>query len=271
MAMDGIIAAKGRFFARLARTAEDLAAAQRLRHEVFMDEGSASPAPDGHDRDSFDENCDHLLVWRCRDGKYSEDRAPDDKDLAGTCRLIGPSAEGRPPRYYSSSEYDLLPLLERKRDLKFLELGRSCVRVDLRAEPVAELLWQGIWNYVRRHCFDVMIGCASFAGTDPETHADSLTYLAHQAQAPEDWRVSALPDRYVEMRRKPMSVIDGRAALRALPPLIKGYVKLGCHVGEGAVIDYAFNTTDVLILLPVAVINPRYFAHFGNPGVAPLN
>ena len=110
-----------------------------------------------------------------------------------------------------------------------------------------------------------MMGCASFDGTDPDTHADALTYLAHKARAPEDWRVHALPDRHVEMARKPIEEVDQRSAMRALPPLIKGYVRLGCHVGEGAVIDHDFNTTDVLIVLPVASINPRYFAHFGAP------
>jgi L-ornithine Nalpha-acyltransferase len=70
---------------------------------------------------------------------------------------------------------------------------------------------------------------------------------------------------YIEMRSKDVGTFDQRRAMLSLPPLIKGYLRLGCYVGEGAVIDHAFNTTDVLIILPVSKINPRYFAHFGAP------
>lgn len=261
-----ILAEKNGFAARLARSSDDVAAAQRLRHRVFMEEGTAQTAanPQGRDADRYDDVCDHLMVVRkgeARDPAF----AVEGGDLVGTYRLIRQDAAGRANGFYTSAEYDLAPLLERKQGLTFLELGRSCVRADMRDQPVAELLWQGIWNYVRKHRIDVMMGCASFDGTNPDDHAEALTFLAHKAAAPDDWRVAALPDRYVEMRRKPLDAIDARNAMRALPPLIKGYVRLGCHVGEGAVIDHAFNSTDVLILLPVAAINPRYFAHFGAP------
>jgi putative hemolysin len=110
----------------------------------------------------------------------------------------------------------------------------------------------------------VMLGCASLEGTDPAAHALALSFLA-QAAAPPEWRVRAQPDRFVEMRRIPRSDIDQRRALRDVPPLIKGYLRLGCYIGEGAVIDPQFNTIDVLIILPVSAINPRYFTHFGQP------
>ncbi len=148
-------------------------------------------------------------------------------------------------------------------DLRFLELGRSCVLKPFRTKPVVELLWQGIWNYVRAHDLQVMIGCASLEGTDPELHAEALSFLAHTARSPETGASGQLPDRYVEMNRMPHAAIDHKRALRALPPLIKGYLRLGCYIGDGAVIDHQFNTIDVLIVLPVAAINPRYFAHFG--------
>ena len=261
-----ILAEKGSFVARLAASADDVAAAQRLRHRVFVEEGNVPAAADngGRDADRYDEVCDHLLVVR-KGPVLNPDLAVSDGDLVGTYRLIRQTAAARANGFYTAAEFDLAPLLERKHGLAFLELGRSCVRADMRDQPVAELLWQGIWNYVRQHRIDVMMGCASFDGTNPEEHAEALTWLAHKAVAPDDWRVTALPERYVEMRRRPIDTIDGRSAMRALPPLIKGYVRLGCHVGEGAVIDHDFNTTDVLIVLPVAAINPRYFAYFGAP------
>ncbi|MFN9959725.1 MAG: ornithine--acyl-ACP N-acyltransferase OlsB, partial [bacterium] len=111
---------------------------------------------------------------------------------------------------------------------------------------------------------DVMLGCASLEGTDPDAHAFALSFLADMA-APPEWKVRALPSRYVDMRRISPETIDKRRALTVIPPLIKGYLRLGCYIGDGAVIDRQFNTIDVLIILPVSVINPRYFAHFGQP------
>jgi putative hemolysin len=269
--MPQVLASKASLVARLAQSPADVAAAQRLRHRVFMEEGSATTARNGEGRDSdrYDAVCDHLLVIRT--GANGEPGfAVEDGDLVGTYRLIREAAADNADGFYTSGEYDIAPLLARKRGLSFLELGRSCVRADMRDQPVAELLWQGIWNYVRAHRIDVMMGCASFDGTDPDAHAEALTWLAHNAKAPEDWHVAALPGRYVNMRRRPIESIDPRAAMRSLPPLIKGYVRLGCHVGEGAVIDHDFNTTDVLIVLPVAAINPRYFAYFGEPAATSL-
>ena len=110
-----------------------------------------------------------------------------------------------------------------------------------------------------------MIGCASFEGTNTHDYATALSFLAQNASAPPEWQVRALPDRYVEMNQIDSSMINPKDALRRLPPLIKGYLRLGCYIGEGAVVDKQFNTIDVLIILPVSAINERYFAHFGQP------
>jgi putative hemolysin len=63
----------------------------------------------------------------------------------------------------------------------------------------------------------------------------------------------------------PKDKVDLKQALKAMPPLIKGYLRLGAFVGNGAVIDRQFGTTDVMIVLPVEKIDPRYFEHFGAP------
>jgi putative hemolysin len=110
-----------------------------------------------------------------------------------------------------------------------------------------------------------MFGCASLEGTDPAELALPLSFLHHFARAPEDWTARALPRRAVSMDRIAPEAIDRKAAWRQLPPLIKGYLRLGAFVGEGAVVDHQFGTTDVLIVLPVAGINARYIQHFG-PG-----
>jgi putative hemolysin len=107
-----------------------------------------------------------------------------------------------------------------------------------------------------------MIGVASLEGTEPEEVALPLSFLHHSARAPEEWDVSAVPSRYVAMDILPRDQIDMRKAMRSLPPLIKGYLRLGAYIGDGAVIDHQFGTTDVAIILPVANISERYQAHF---------
>jgi putative hemolysin len=146
--------------------------------------------------------------------------------------------------------------------LQFLELGRSCVLAPYRNKRTVELLWHGISGYLQQHPTDVMIGCASLDGTDPKQLAIPLSFLHHYARAPEEWRARALPERYVEMNRLSKETIDPKAALRIVPPLIKGYLRLGAYIGDGAVVDYEFGTTDVLIVLPVSVISARYLHHF---------
>ncbi len=134
-----------------------------------------------------------------------------------------------------------------------------------RTRRTVELLWQGLWNYIREHGVDVMLGCASFSGTDPRQHAMALSFLHHNALAPPEWRVRAHERLRVDMNMMPAYEIDHRAVLRALPPLIKGYLKPGAYVGDGAVIDHQFGTMDILMILPVEDINERYFAQFGAP------
>lgn len=216
------------------------------------------------DGDRFDDICDHLVVVRAGPAATGEAIRLGDGELIGTYRLLRQEVAERHGGFYSASEFDIAPLVSAHAGLRFLELGRSCVLKPYRTKPVVELLWQGIWNYVRHHRMDVMFGCASLEGTNPADHEQSLSFLAG-VRAPVEWNVRARPEHHVEMQRLPADRIDQRRALRQLPPLIKGYLRLGCYIGEGAVIDRQFNTIDVLIVLPVSAINPRYFAHFGAP------
>ena len=243
---------------RLAGSALDMRRAQRLRYAVFYGEMSAAPGPIHHftqrDADAFDAICDHLLVF---------DNAEPGGTLVATCRLLRQDVAERHRGFYTAGEYRLGELIARHRDLAFLELGRSCVSRAYRGRRTVELLWHGIWRYVLRHRFDVLVGCASFDGTDPDALAVPLSYLHHYVSAPEPWRLVAEPRRYVEMNRLPRKAVDVRSALACLPPLIKGYLRLGAHVGQGAVVDRKFGTTDVAVVLPVAAINTRYIQHFG--------
>ncbi len=263
---------QGTLLVRLATTAAEIEAAQRLRYQVFYEELQATPdavaRATQRDQDRFDEVCDHLLVVQATPTSLPGAVIVSDGELVGTYRLLRQDIADANFGFYTQGEFDIASLIQRKPGLRFLELGRSCVLKPHRSKPVVELLWQGIWDYVRLHKMDVMLGCASLEGTDPRVHADVLSFLATHAAAAAEWQVSAHTVRRVDMKMLPVESFDAKRALARLPPLIKGYLRLGCAIGDGAVVDQQFNTTDVLIILPVSQINPRYFERFGKPDTA---
>ena len=248
---------------RLAQTAAEVRQAQKLRYRVFYQEGPAIPNPGRlfarRDIDGYDAICDHLLVL---DHAASDRQNANRPAVVGTYRLLRQPLAEEYGGFYTAGEFDIGALIARHRNLQFLELGRSCVLAPYRNKRTVELLWYGIHVYFLQNRTDVMIGCASLDGTEPKQLALPLSFLHHYARAPETWRARALPQRYVEMNRLSKEAIDPKAALRELPPLIKGYLRLGAYIGDGAVIDREFGTTDVLIVLPVAAIKDRYFEHF---------
>ena len=253
----------GNLEVRLAQTAAEVRQAQKLRYHVFYQEGSAIPNPGRlfarRDVDAYDAICDHLLVLdhAARDGQPGNRPA-----VVGTYRLLRQPLAEDYGGFYTAGEFEIGGLLARHPGLQFLELGRSCVLAPYRNKRTVELLWHGIHGYLLQNRCDVMIGCASLDGTEPKQLALPLSFLHHYARAPEAWQARALPLRYVEMNRMSKESIDPKAALRVLPPLIKGYLRLGAYIGDGAVVDHEFGTTDVLIVLPVSAIKQRYVEHF---------
>ena len=260
---DAVLGRLGSLEVRLAHSKSDVKRAQKLRYRVFYKNGTAiADAPTmlaRRDKDSFDKICDHLLVV----DHAAPLTASGKQKIAGTYRLLRQHVAEAHSGFYSNSEYDVDSLVARHQGLRFLELGRSCVLPPYRNKRTVELLWHGIWTYVLRNKIDAMLGCASLEGTDPDKLALPLSFLHHNALAPEEWRARALPSRYVEMNRMAKADINPKAALLSLPPLVKGYLRLGGFIGEGAVVDHQFGTTDVLVVLPVSVISPRYVEHFG--------
>ncbi|UFN47797.1 GNAT family N-acetyltransferase [Roseomonas sp. OT10] len=241
---------------RIAEHHWEITAAQVLRWRVFYDEMGAKPLPGatpGLDADEFDAVADHLLVVDHALGEGPE-------SVVGTYRLIRQEAAERLGRFYSAEEYDLSPLLAYPG--RVLELGRSCVGAGHRTRGSLQLLWRGIAAYVFRHQIEVMFGCASLPGTDLDALAAPLTYLATHHLAPPALRPRALPHRYEEMRRMDPAGLDARTALADLPPLVKGYLRLGGHVGDGAVVDRQFNTTDVCIVVKTDQVTEKYYRHY---------
>jgi L-ornithine Nalpha-acyltransferase len=254
--------ALGSLEVRLAHSRDEVRQAQRLRYRVFYEEGRArADLPTllaRRDVDGFDAVCDHLLV--IDHAAHSDSRKRP--EVVGTYRLLRQEEAQRHHGFYSEAEFAITPLMARHAQLNFLELGRSCVLAPYRNKRTLELLWRGIAAYAAVNRPDVMIGCASLDGTDPDSLALPLSFLHHFAGAPEPWRTPALPSRAVAMNRMRKEAIDRKLALQALPPLIKAYLRLGAYVGDGAVIDRQFGTTDVLIVLPMSRIKARYYEHF---------
>lgn len=231
---------------RLAASAAEVRAAQRLRYRVFYQEMGARPsahaARTGHDQDLLDDVCDHLLALA-------------GGEVVGTYRLIRRAAAARVGGFYSAREFDITPLANHRGEI--LELGRSCVDAAWRSRGAVQALWQGLATYVAEHRIDYLFGCASLPGTDVQRLAAPLAYLHENFLAPEDLRCRALPEHRVGVPAS-LAAFDERAAFRALPPLVKGYLWAGAWIGDGAVVDRPFNTTDVLVTLDANALTTRY-------------
>jgi putative hemolysin len=258
-----VLASWGALEVRLAETEAEVDAAQRLRYRIFYEEMNALPTPamraERRDFDRFDDFCDHLLVV---DRETLDDEGQP--QVVATYRMTRDIDARRAGGFYTAGEFDIAPLLSSvARGAKILELGRSCVLKSYRAKPAAmQLLWKGLAVYNERFSIELMFGCASFNGTDPDALALPLSYLHHFHAMPPNIPVRALPALAVDMNRMPRDAIDPKEALRALSPLIKGYVRAGALIGDGAVIDRQFSTIDVFIYLPLSSMRASYQSRF---------
>jgi putative hemolysin len=247
----------GNLGVRVATNQAEIEASMRLRYQVFYEEMGARPSAEAarsrSDTDAFDEVADHLVVVDHEIGEGAD-------AVVGTYRLIREEAAEKLGHFYSSDEYDISKILAypgRK-----LELGRSCVGREHRGRAAMQLLWRGIAAYVDLHRIELMFGCASLPGTDPEAIAAELSYLYANHLAPAEICPRALAARYVDMQRRDMATLDARRVLASLPPLMKGYLRLGGFVGDGAVIDTQFNTTDVAVVVMTELVTDKYTKHY---------
>lgn len=249
----------GRYAVRLAETDDDVAAAQRLRYRVFVEEMGAAATPEQRalrrEWDRFDSHFDHLIL-EDRDARPAE---PMDR-VAGVYRIMTKDMARRGLGFYGATEYDLAKLMDDPREA--LELGRSCVAAEHRGGPGMHLLWNGLANYVLDRDIAILFGVASFHGADPASLAQPLSHLHHHHLAPEDLRVRALPEAFQRMDLLPPEQVSRAEALRATPALIKAYLRLGGVVGEGAFVDRGFNTVDVCLLMDTARMVERYRAFY---------
>ncbi len=253
------------FEVRLAETPEDVEAAKALRYRVFYEEMSATPTPEMRARrldfDDFDDYCDHLLV-------IDRNRTNGSPGVVGTYRMLRRSVALEHCGFYSEQEYDCSALLNYPHEI--VEVGRSCVDSSYRSRGVMPIMWRGLAACVIQNDIRMFFGCASFPGTHPEDIGRALSYLHHYHLAPEPIRPRALPQHYVNMEMLPQSEVEVQAVLADLPPLIKGYMRLGGFVGDGAVVDRQFNTTDVCVIVQTDQLAHKYDRHYKRPVSAPV-
>lgn len=245
---------------RLAASEAEIIAAQALRYAIFYDEMGAVPTPAmariRRDIDAYDRVCDHLLVI-----DHANPLLPR---VVGTYRLLRQDVAQANGGFYSAGEYDLSALIAQSAPgRQLLELGRSCVAAEWRTSATISLLWRGIATYLAQHGIGHLFGCASLHGADPLLHAAELSYLYHHHLAPPSLRATALLPHRAEMNHLDAAAIDTRVAARALPPLLKGYLRVGAMVGDGGFVDHQFNTVDVFVVMPVDRITSRYAERFG--------
>ena len=247
----------GNLAVRLAECEKEIEAAQRLRFNIFYQEMAARPtdemAANCRDFDAYDDIADHLLVLDTAQG-------PGAEVVVATYRLIRRAAVARMGSFYTAGEYDIAKLVSYPGEV--LELGRSCVDRAYRTGSTMQLLWRGIATYVFQHDIEIMFGCASLPGIEPEALKLPLSYLHHFHLAPQNLRPIARPERYTDMERLAAEEVDKKAALGALPPLLKGYLRLGGFVGDGAVIDHQFHTTDVCMIVKTDLVTQKYHRHY---------
>lgn len=255
----------GNLEVRVATTLKEIHRAQRVRWKVFYKELNAIPDTltriFRRDVDKYDALCDHILVVdhdNTRILPFGKKRPK----VVGTYRLLRQEKIKDAEAFYSANEFNIKPLIEHHKNLRFLELGRSCVLKNYRDKRTIELLWAGIWAYVQRNNIDVLVGCASFPETDIEKIKEQLSFIHHFAQAEGEWAVTAQSDKRIDMNLCEKNSLNQKNIISLMPPLIKAYLRLGAKFADGAVIDKQFGTIDVFVILPKTKISEKYIKHF---------
>lgn len=243
---------------RLAGNDIEIEAAQKLRYRIFYEEMGAKPSTKckalKRDLDTYDAVCDHLLVLDTDKGTI------DNPYVVGTYRLLRGNIAAVTTGFYSEQEFDLSDIVYAPEEI--LELGRSCIDGNYRRKGAMQLLWRGISEYIETYGIKIMLGCGSIHGTNVSQSEKVLSYLHHYHLAPKSIRPKALDDRFQKMDILQKEMICPDTIQSELPPLLKGYLRVGGYVGYGAVIDQQFNTIDVCIVVETDNITGKYKSHF---------
>jgi len=237
----------------LADDHDQVVAAQRLRHQVFAGELGATlrTATADRDVDEFDDHCDHLIVREDRTGV-----------VVGTYRLLPPERAARLGRRYSDTEFDTRAL--RPLGDHLVEVGRSCVHADHRSGAVINLIWAGLVRYLHLRNLSWLGGCASVPVSDGGvTAAGVWRQVRDRHLAPPALRVRPWRPWLAEQGRVADAALSSRVVM---PPLLRGYLRLGAWVGGEPAYDPDFQVADLYVLLSMDRMDRRYLRHFLGTG-----
>ncbi len=249
------------FVVKLVDTKAELKKAQALRYSVFYKEKKAKPTFAKKirrlDYDKIDKFADHLIV-------INKKRKCIKNNIVGTYRLIRGDIASHFGGFYSSSEFDLTNILNSYNDSQILELGRSCVHKDYRNGTTMNLLWKGIAEYIKLYDINILLGCASFPGTDIKKFSKELSYLRSNFSLPDEISVQSLVNNNYPIYNKNSINESNLRTFAKLPPLIKGYLRVGGRVSGNFFVDYDFNTIDLCVVVKTVDIEKKYKNKFLN-------
>lgn len=251
-----ILGENDQFLLKLAENQHEVDLAFRLRYKVFnIEQGKGLDlcGETGVDKDEFDDYCIHLIVVEKKTG-----------NVVGTYRIhIGKIAKASEHGFYSAREYNIHGL-DKIAD-QCLEVGRSCVANQFRTGSVVSLLWEGLCKFLKRSNLRFLFGCASLESTDPVVAWALYRYFQEKNLISE--RLSAEPvEKFLLEKPSEKEIekaMENRLKLiKEIPPLLKGYFRLGTKICGEPALDYEFGTIDYLILLDLKSIPERYLRHF---------
>ena len=245
----------GNFVIKLADTNSELKKSQALRYSIFYKEKKAKPnflkKIIRLDYDKIDKFADHLIV-------IDKKRKGIKNKIVGTYRLIRGDVALSFGGFYTSSEFDLTNILNLYQHKQILELGRSCVHKDYRNGTIMNLLWKAIAEYIKLYDIKILLGCASFYGTNVMKYTSELSYLRKNFSLPDELSVKSLDPKIYPAYTEINSNINNLRTFVKLPPLIKGYLRIGGKVSHDFFVDYKFNTIDLCVIVNTNNIDEKY-------------
>ena len=243
------------FVIKIAEKKSELKKAQALRYSVFYKEKKAIPTISKKllrlDYDKIDKFADHLIV-------IDKNRKGIKNKIVGTYRLLRGDIAAHCGGFYTSSEFDLSKILNSYKNNKILELGRSCVHQDYRNGTIMNLLWKAIAEYVKLYDTKILLGCASFHGTDVMKYTNELSFLRKNFSLPGELTVKSLDTKIYPAYTEINSNTNDLRTFAKLPPLIKGYLRIGGKVSHDCFVDYKFNTIDLCVIVTTDNIDEKY-------------
>jgi putative hemolysin len=232
-----LVASPAHYVTRLARSVDEVRAAQALRYQVFnleLKEGLAASHATGLDEDLFDAVCDHLLVEHRPSGA-----------IVGTYRLQTGKSAALNRGYYCAQEFEFGTYESFRGEL--VELGRACVHQEHRNLLVLGRLWKGIADYASAQGARYLVGCSSITSQDPAEGASAYAALCRKHLVSPQYRTRPLPAYDCSLTH----LLDEEVKI---PKLLRAYLTLGAKICGPPALDRQFGTIDFLTLLDLETL-----------------